>query len=76
MHLLVLVLVLQIALTNVLKAARLSPDLLIGHSLGELACGYADGCLSEEQTIVASYVRGKAATDAKLIKGMMAAVGA
>lgn len=65
----------QVALTNVLWAAGLRPDMLLGHSLGELACGYADGCLTEEQTILASYVRGRAATQAHLVKGMMAAVG-
>lgn len=58
-----------------LFALGLRPDGIIGHSVGELACAYADGCLSEAQTILAAWARGKASRDAKLVKGMMAAVG-
>ncbi|XP_034244729.1 fatty acid synthase-like [Thrips palmi] len=65
----------QIALTNVLFAVGLRPDGIIGHSVGELGCAYADGCLTEAQTILAAWARGKASNEAKLIKGMMAAVG-
>ncbi|KAJ1522851.1 hypothetical protein ONE63_001999 [Megalurothrips usitatus] len=65
----------QIALTNVLKAVGVVPDFIVGHSVGELGCAYADGCLTEEQTILAAYARGVASTQAPLIKGMMAAIG-
>ncbi|KAJ1520485.1 hypothetical protein ONE63_003611 [Megalurothrips usitatus] len=65
----------QIALTNVLTAVGVVPDGIVGHSFGEQACAYADGCLTEEQTILAAWARGAASNDATLIKGMMAAVG-
>jgi len=50
-------------------------DGVIGHSVGELGCSYADGCLTEEQTILAAYERGMASLKADLIPGLMAAVG-
>ena len=65
----------QLALTNVLTTLGLVPDRIIGHSVGELGCAYADGCLTEEQAILAAFARGRASTEATLIKGMMAAVG-
>ena len=48
---------------------------MIGHSLGELACANADNCMTLEETILASYSRGRASNEAPLIKGMMAAIG-
>lgn len=43
--------------------------------MGELACAYADGCVTGEEMILAAYSRGKASLDAELIPGMMAAIG-
>lgn len=54
------------------------PDGIIGHSVGELGCAYADGCFTAEETILAAYARGKASLDSLedgYVKGMMAAVG-
>lgn len=65
----------QIGLTDVLHAMGIVPDGIIGHSVGELGCAYADGCLTAEQMILSAYSRGKASLEATLIKGMMAAVG-
>ncbi|KAL4711927.1 hypothetical protein ACJJTC_006096, partial [Scirpophaga incertulas] len=65
----------QIGLTDVLTAIGLAPDLMIGHSLGELGCAYADGCLTAEQVILLSYVRGLVSVESQFIKGAMAAVG-
>ncbi|KAJ1522159.1 hypothetical protein ONE63_002470 [Megalurothrips usitatus] len=65
----------QIALTNLLTAMNVVPDGIIGHSVGELGCAYADGCLTEEQTILAAWARGVASNEAELVKGMMAAIG-
>ncbi|XP_066149955.1 fatty acid synthase-like isoform X1 [Euwallacea fornicatus] len=65
----------QIALTDVLRSIGLVPDGLIGHSVGELGCAYADGCMTHEQMILSSYSRGKASLEAVLIPGMMAAIG-
>jgi fatty acid synthase len=49
-----------------------TPDGFIGHSVGEIACAYADGCLTAEQAITISYLRGQAL--ATVEKGKMAAV--
>nr|XP_018896886.1 PREDICTED: fatty acid synthase-like [Bemisia tabaci] len=65
----------QIGLVEILRALEFEPDRVIGHSLGELACAYADNCLTLEQTILASHARGRASIEAKLVKGMMAAIG-
>uniref|UniRef100_T1P9U1 Fatty acid synthase n=1 Tax=Musca domestica TaxID=7370 RepID=T1P9U1_MUSDO len=65
----------QIALVDVLHSLGLEPDYIIGHSVGELGCGYADGGFTPEQMILASYYRGKVSLDIEKIKGSMAAVG-
>ncbi|KAB0802399.1 hypothetical protein PPYR_04585 [Photinus pyralis] len=65
----------QIGLTDTLKALGIVPDGIIGHSVGELGCAYADGCFTKEQMIMCAYSRGKASLDATLITGMMAAIG-
>uniref|UniRef100_A0A0A9Y7D5 Fatty acid synthase n=1 Tax=Lygus hesperus TaxID=30085 RepID=A0A0A9Y7D5_LYGHE len=65
----------QIGLVDVLREVGIEPDGMIGHSVGELGCGYADGCLTLEQMIMSAYARGKASLEATLIKGTMAAVG-
>lgn len=50
-------------------------DGLIGHSVGELGCAYADGALNAEQTVLAAYWRGRSVEEAGLPVGAMAAVG-
>ncbi|KAF1419112.1 Fatty acid synthase, partial [Spheniscus mendiculus] len=65
----------QIAQIDLLKAAGLQPDGIVGHSVGELACGYADNSLSHEEAILAAYWRGRCVKEAKLPPGGMAAVG-
>ena len=60
---------------DVFTALGITPDHVIGHSFGEIACGYADGCLTREQAVITSYWRGKAIKDANVAHGMMAAVG-
>ncbi|NXL79375.1 FAS synthase, partial [Leptocoma aspasia] len=62
-------------LIDMLKAAGLQPDGILGHSVGELACGYADNSLSHEEAILAAYWRGRCVKEAKLPPGGMAAVG-
>lgn len=61
---------------DILSAVGVQPDGIIGHSAGELGCAYADGCLTIQETVLAAWARGKAALNGKLIKGLMAAVGA
>ncbi|XP_047538483.1 fatty acid synthase [Vanessa atalanta] len=65
----------QIGLTDVLKALGIEPDFIIGHSVGELGCAYADGCFTAEQMILSAYSRGLASIETPFIKGSMAAVG-
>lgn len=65
----------QVALTNVLRHLGIEPDGIVGHSVGELGCAYADGCFNEEQTILAAYWRGRLVKEANLPLGAMAAVG-
>ena len=47
----------------------------MGHSVGELACAYADGGLTAQETVLAAYMRGRCIAEAKLPPGAMAAVG-
>ncbi|KAJ8711409.1 hypothetical protein PYW07_008651 [Mythimna separata] len=65
----------QIGLTDILKELGLEPDGIIGHSVGELGCAYADGCLSAEEMILAASSRGRMSLETKFIRGSMAAVG-
>ncbi|XP_026822789.1 fatty acid synthase-like, partial [Rhopalosiphum maidis] len=65
----------QIGLVEVLKALDIIPDGIIGHSVGELGCAYADGCFTAEEMILSAYARGRASLETELIPGMMAAIG-
>lgn len=62
-------------LVNLLKQLDVIPDGMIGHSLGEIGCAYADGTLTMEEAIMISYWRGRLLRDSKLPKRAMAAVG-
>ncbi|KAI8442367.1 hypothetical protein MSG28_005889 [Choristoneura fumiferana] len=46
-----------------------------GHSVGELGCAYADGCLTAEEMILSAYSRGLVSIETPFIRGSMAAVG-
>jgi fatty acid synthase len=65
----------QVALSDVLTSLGIVPDGLVGHSVGELGCAYADGCFTAEQTVLAAYWRGRSILDTDLVPGQMAAVG-
>ncbi|CAG2108061.1 unnamed protein product, partial [Medioppia subpectinata] len=66
----------EIALFDVMKALDITPDGIIGHSFGEIACAYADGCMTTRETMIASALRGIVTTNDKNIpKGLMAVVG-
>lgn len=65
----------QVALTDVLKALEIEPDGIVGHSVGEIGCAYADGTLTAEQAVLAAYSRGRALIESKVPPGAMAAVG-
>lgn len=53
----------QIALVNMLRAHGYQPDYIVGHSLGEIACSYADDCLTETQCIQIASIRSKMVQD-------------
>lgn len=55
----------QVALVDLLALLGIKPDGIIGHSFGELACAYADGCFTLEQTVLAAYWRGVALKESK-----------
>ncbi|KAF7287912.1 hypothetical protein GWI33_000259 [Rhynchophorus ferrugineus] len=65
----------SIALTDVLLSLGIQPDGIIGHSLGEIGCAYADGVISAEEAILIAHARGLSTKQAKLIPGLMASVG-
>ncbi|CAH2039961.1 unnamed protein product, partial [Iphiclides podalirius] len=65
----------QVALVDVLRELGLRPDGIVGHSVGEIGCAYADETLTAEQAVLAAYWRGRSIVDAKLPPGAMAAVG-
>ena len=48
---------------------------MIGHSVGELGCAYADGCFTAEEMVLSALSRGLASIESDLQKGSMAAVG-
>ncbi|RUS90834.1 hypothetical protein EGW08_001453, partial [Elysia chlorotica] len=65
----------QVALVDLLTAMDIKPDGIVGHSVGELGCAYADGSLTAEETVLAAYWRGRCISEATLPAGKMAAVG-
>lgn len=65
----------QVALVDVLRKMGVEPDGIVGHSVGELGCAYADGSLSGEEAVLAAYWRGHCIQQAQLPPGGMAAVG-
>lgn len=69
------IMVIQIALTDLLRSLELEPDFLIGHSTGENGCSYADGATTLEQSVLLAFYRGLASNDSKIVKGAMAAIG-
>lgn len=74
-HAFVALTAIQVAQIDMLNAMGLRPDGIVGHSVGELACGYADESLTHEEALLAAYWRGRCIKEAKLPPGAMAAVG-
>ncbi|KAK0152563.1 Fatty acid synthase [Merluccius polli] len=74
-HAFVALAAIQIAQIDLLTKLGLQPDGIVGHSVGELACGYADGSLSHSEAVLAAYWRGRCIKEANLPPGGMAAVG-
>lgn len=62
-------------LVDILSSLGIKPDGIIGHSVGELACAYADGCFTLEETLLTMYWRSRILTQVDIIPGAMVAVG-
>jgi acyl transferase domain-containing protein len=69
-----LVTALQIMIVNLLTQWNVKPRAVVGHSSGEIAAGYAAGMLTEEEAIIAAYLRGKVVAQ-NTATGLMMAVG-
>lgn len=65
----------QIGLVDLLTSVGITPDYIIGHSVGELGCAYADKCFTAEQMVLCAYSRGLASIETEVVRGSMAAVG-
>jgi fatty acid synthase, animal type len=65
----------QIAQIDLLTAIGIKPDGIIGHSMGETAAAYADGCATMEEALLASYYRVKVSNEVDHVAGAMAVVG-
>ncbi|CAK1367605.1 unnamed protein product [Cercospora beticola] len=65
---------LQICLCNALEAVGVRPDVVLGHSSGEIAAAYAAGALTETEAIKAAFFRGQA-IHADSSHGAMLSVG-
>ena len=69
---------LQIALTDLLNSVKIKPQMVMGHSSGEIAAAYAAGILSQAMALKVSYCRSQVTNICKQInpiKGAMLAVG-
>jgi acyl transferase domain-containing protein len=64
----------QIALVDVLRSWGLKPDLVLGHSSGEMGAAYASGAITAEGAIAAATFRGTSNVSSDR-KGSMAAIG-
>ncbi|KAF7404650.1 hypothetical protein HZH66_003556 [Vespula vulgaris] len=65
----------QIGLVDLLTSVGILPDYIIGYSVGELGCAYADGILTLEETILAAYSLGISVIEAKIPQYSVAVVG-
>ncbi|KAH7371738.1 hypothetical protein BKA66DRAFT_572707 [Pyrenochaeta sp. MPI-SDFR-AT-0127] len=65
---------LQIGLIEVLKLLGITPEVVVGHSSGEIAAAFAAGFLSAEEAMTVAYYRGLAVSQI-CSHGAMAAIG-
>jgi len=66
----------QIALVDLLAEIGVVPDVVVGHSSGEIAAAYGAGLMGFEDAMTASYFRGKGTSELLARDGGMLAVGA
>lgn len=69
----------QVALVHLLEQYGVRPDMVVGHSSGEIAAAYSCGSISADDAIAVAYYRGKVmleeAGNTKTTSGRMAAIG-
>lgn len=69
----------QVALVQLLEKYGVRPDMVVGHSSGEIAAAYSCGSISADDAIAVAYYRGKVmleeAGNTKTTTGRMAAIG-
>lgn len=69
----------QVALVQLLEQYGVRPDMVVGHSSGEIAAAYSCGSISADDAIAVAYYRGKVmleeAGNTKTTAGRMAAIG-
>ncbi len=65
-------LMIQIGLTALLNAEGINADAVVGHSVGEVASGWASGALSLEQALTVSYQRSRIQAKTANCGGMLA----
>lgn len=69
----------QVALVDLLMAANIKPQAVVGHSSGEIAAAYAAGYITRDDACLISFKRGQHATSLERLfpglKGRMMAVG-
>nr|XP_050845856.1 fatty acid synthase-like isoform X1 [Vespula vulgaris] len=66
LHLSVGIAAVQIGFVDLLTSLGVLPDYIIGYSVGEFGCAYADGSLTAEETILAAYFQGISVIEAKI----------
>lgn len=67
---------LELALTDIIKDLNIVADGVMGHSFGEIAAAYADGCLTTKEALLVTYYRGVTTEGHRDIpRGLMAVVG-
>lgn len=66
----------QLILTKILvEKYHINPKMIIGHSAGEIAAAYGDGCITFEHAIAISYARSLSILNLPNGQGLMIAVG-
>jgi len=61
----------KIGLVDLLKSINVTPDHVIGYSIGELCCGYVTDNFTIEQVILSAYYIGLTLNESKIIRGAM-----
>ncbi|RCI14484.1 hypothetical protein L249_6098 [Ophiocordyceps polyrhachis-furcata BCC 54312] len=69
-----LIVAVQIGLIDVLRSWKITPDMVVGHSSGEIAAAYASGAITAQAAISAAFFRGASCSETEQA-GAMAAVG-